>query len=214
MVAATQQLVNDILPNHIDTLFFHGRSFGDYDGLFELASSLFHQQRTDHIALFDNNGERFGSDIPYEANPGKGWVRHQLIEHGIPEERILIAAGGGYHTRWENDDFVRLAAEMNWTSGAILTQPHQILRATLGMLQAMEEQRWNMSIYAAVPQDVDWNKIVYGSQGKEAKARRLHVVDELKRVRYYLAINLAPIRQLFDYLNSRNNNKLILGDMV
>lgn len=209
---ATSMLLGGHPSKPVDVLFFHGRSYGDHAGLFELAADLIHHEMVSAIALFNNEGERFGSSIPFEANPGKTWHREQLIKYGVPEDRILFAAKGGYHTKWENDDFLRLAAEQGWSSGVILTQPHQLLRATLGMVRAMQEQRYVMEIYTVTPPATNWYEVVKGSQGMEAKPRVDYIVDELVRMaKYQQSGGLVSFAELFAYLEKRDKNELVLG---
>lgn len=196
----------------VDALFFHGRSFGDYTGLFELTAELASSDRVGAVVLFGNEGQRMGSSVPFEANPGKTWCREQLIGYGVSDDKILFAQEGGYHTKWENQDFVRLAGKRGWLSGVILTQPHQILRATLGMIRAMQEQQYGMEIYTAIPSQVPWGEVVKGSQGREEKPRIEHIKDELARVaRYQQNGDIASFEDLFAYLESRDKGKLVLG---
>ncbi len=209
---ATVMLLSGRPTKPVDALFFHGRSFGDHMGLFELAANLMDNRLVNVVVLFNNEGERFGSNIPFEANPGKTWHKDQLIKYGVSEDRILFTAEGGRHTKWENDDFLRLATERGWLSGAILTQPHQLLRATLGMVRAMQEQQYAMNVYTVAPSTTDWNEIVNGSQGMEAKPRVDHIVDELVRVaKYQQSGDLVSFAELFEYLEKRGKNELVLG---
>ncbi|MDO8573443.1 MAG: hypothetical protein Q7R77_01705 [Candidatus Daviesbacteria bacterium] len=209
---ATTMLLSGRPTKPVDVLFFHGRLFGDDTGLFELAADLVKNKMVGIVALFGNEGERVGSNIPFEANPGKTWYRKQLIEYGVPPDQIIFAAEGGYHTELESDGFLTLAAEKGWLSGAILTQPHQLLRATLGMVRAMQQQWYVMNVYTVTPPTTNWNEIVFGSQGMEAKPRVDHIVDELVRVaKYQQDGGLVSFTELFAYLEKRDRNELVLG---
>ncbi len=198
----------------VDALFFHGRSFGDYTGLFELTKELVEARLVRRILLFGNEGERVGSTVPYESNPGKTWCRQQLLNHGIDDEMILDTPGGGYYTKLESNDFVRLCAQKDWTSGVTLTQPHQLLRATLGTIRSLEQQKYGMEIYTATPTDTPWEEDVSGSQGLEVKQRKAHIPDELMRIRLYQEKgDLASFPELFGYLKLRERGLLRLGHL-
>ena len=198
---ATTMLLSHEPTNLVDALFFHGRSFGDTTNLFKLAADFQLEGRTHFIALFNNEGERNGSNIPYEANPGKTFFRSMLIDQKVDPNAIVYTRPGGYHTRMENDDFLDLSQQLNWKSGVILTQPHQLLRAMLGMLKAMQETNYFMDIHTLAPKSTPWFDEVSGSQGVESKLRVDHIKDEFERIaKYQQAGQLASFEDLFQYL--------------
>lgn len=212
---ANSMLLSGRPTKPVDALFFHGRGFGDYTGLFELTKDLVEARLVRRILLFGNEGERVGSSVPYEVNSGKTWCRQQLLEHGIDNEIILDMPPGGYHTKWESDDFVKFCAQNRWTSGVILTQPHQLLRATLGMIVSMEQQKYGMEVYTASPTNTPWQEVVKGSQGRGGEKPRIgHIADELIRIpRYQRKGDLASFPELFGYLELRERGLLRLGNL-
>lgn len=209
---ATAMVLSGRPSRPVDTLFFHGRSYGDYTGLFELTRDLVDSRLVRTVLLFGNEGQRVGSDIPFQSNPGRTWCRQQLIANGVSEGVIFDAPLGGYHTRWESNDFLTVCIQNDWTSGVILTQPHQLLRAMLGMVKAMQERAYMMAVYTAAPTNTPWQEVVRGNQGMELKRREDHISDELMRIpRYQAAGDLASFQELFGYLAMRDNGKLVLG---
>ena len=208
---ATVMLLSGQPRGGVDVLFFHNRSFGDYTGLFEIARAMIRQ--VGFITITNNEGERVGSITPYEANPGMSWCINQLTQkHRVPPEKILHPDMRAFHTRHENEAFVKQAEERGWLSGVILAQPHQLLRATLGMVQAMEQSGYMMAIYTAAPPDTPWQAEVRGNQGFQEKPRVDHIRDELERVfRYQATGELASFDELFTYLKARDIGKLFVG---
>ena len=201
---ATLRVLSDWPPKPVEAVFFHGRSFGDDTGLFELVSQMYHQGIVRQVALFNNEGERVGSSIPYQANPGKTHYRLRLQEMGVGSDRILFA-DPGYNTRQENETFCQLAATEGWESAVIVTQPHQLLRAMLGMVKVMAETNYWMEIYTAAPRTTPWQEVVRGSQGLESKPRLAHIKDELDRILTYQGTgDLASLAELFTYFEQRD----------
>lgn len=208
---ATVMLLSGEPRQPVDVLFFHNRSFGDYTGLFEIAEEMFRRERVRFIAVTNNEGERVGSTVPFEANPGKTWCINNLLTQGIPIENISYPHAMAFHTRQENAAFLELSIQRSWTKGVILTQPHQLLRAMLGMVQAMEKTGYVMEIFTATPPSTPWQEEeVSGNQGLESKPRIDHIPDEWERVRKYQASgDLATFEQLFDYLEAREKGNLL-----
>lgn len=212
---ATVMLLSGQPRNPVDVLFFHNRSFGDDTDLFEMAGEMFQAGRVRLIAVTNNEGERFGSTTPFEANPGMTYyIRHLTEEQQIPSEYILHPSTKAFNVREENDAFLELSSQNRWRSGIILSQPHQLLRAMLGMVQAMDERGYLMEIYTAAPISTPWLEEVHGSQGAERKPRIEHILDELERVYLYQDTGeLAPFGQLFEYLEAREKGRLVLGPL-
>lgn len=208
---ATLMLSSGAPQQPVDVLFFHNRSFGDYTGLFEIAGEAFHRGRTRFIAVTNNEGERFGSTTPFEANPGMTECIRLLTEvQQIPPEMIIAPETKAFHVRQENAAFLELSRQRSWRTGIILTQPHQLLRTMLGMVQAMEQQEYHMEVYTTAPSSTPWQEVVRGSQGIDSKPRVEHIADELERIHHYQGTGeLATFDQLFDYLNARGSERLL-----
>lgn len=199
----------------VDVLFFHNRSFGDYTDLFEMAGEIFRKGSVRFVTVTNNEGERFGSTIPFEANPGMTeCIRCLTEEQQIPSENILVPKTKAFHTRQENNTFLELSRQNSWRSGVILTQPHQLLRAMLGMVQAMGKEGYQMEVYTAAPPSTPWQEIVKGNQGVDLKPRVEYIADELERIyRYQASGELATLDELFEYLKAREGGSLILGSV-
>lgn len=209
---ATVMLSSGEPQQPVDVLFFHNRSYGDYTGLFEIARKMFEEGRVRFIAVTNNEGERVGSTIPFEANPGKTWCIENLMAQQIPAGNILYPYTMAFQTREENNAFLELSRQMEWKEGVILTQPHQIVRPMLGMVQAMHNNGYQMKVYTAIPRFTPWQEVVRGNQGTEFKPRFDHIEDERKRISDYQASGeLATFDQLLDYLKARDDGSLILG---
>lgn len=209
---ATVMVLSGQPQKPVDVLFFHNRSYGDYTDLFEIAGEMFRRGRVRLIAVTNNEGERYGGTNPFEANPGKTWCIENLLTQGIPIESIIYPDTMTFHTRQENDAFLELSIQRSCRKGVILTQPHQLLRAMLGMLQAMKEVGYVMEIFTASPPSTPWQEVARGNQGTESKPRVDHIRDELERVCTYQASGeLASFDNLFAYLEARDTGRLLVG---
>lgn len=187
-------------PKPVDVLFFHSRAFGDETGLFELASALYHEGLVKQVILPNTEGEREGSFIPFEANRGKIAYTSDLVQMGVSKKDILYG-GSGKNTKTESEGFLALAKEKSWNTAVVLAQPHQILRAILGLVKSMEQQNYWIYAYPVIPSYTPWQEVVSGSQGFEKKTREEHIRDEYDRiVRYQQQGYLASFDELFNYL--------------
>jgi hypothetical protein len=206
---AALKLGSDRPSGPVDALFFFGRSYMDAsrDGLFALAVDLYEKGMVGCIIIPGTEGERFGSDKPGEANPGKTAWKDRLVRMGIPEEAVIFS-DPGYHTKAEGDAFLTEAIRRNWKSAIYIANPHQVVRAGLGLVKTINKDGRLSAFraYAAVPTSVNWQKKVMGSQGLDLKPRDEHIADETNRIRrYQTKKDLATFGELFDYLNRRDN---------
>ncbi len=199
---ATLLVLTDKLPQQTDALFLHGRSYGDDEGLFELVSQLYKDGRIKSVIIPGTDGRRHGASIPGEAWPGqKAWMK-KLKELGVDKVHL---SDPGYNTRTETDSFLKASSEKGWKSVAVLTQPHQILRAMLGTVKSMEERNTWIRVYALIPPNTSWGSEVFGSQGEKSLPRIDHIKEELVRIhRYQEKGDLASFEQLFMYIAVRN----------
>lgn len=196
----------------VDVLFFHDRSYGDFTNLFEIAGNLYRTGATEFIATPNTDGARFGKNIPREASPGMDWTVKHLQEQQVPLESIFHPETPSHHTWEENNSFLELSMKMEWRSGIILAQPHQLLREMLGMVLIMNKSQYQMEIYTAAPIFTPWHEVVYVNQGFESKPRLLNIKNELQRVyEYQQKGDLATFEELFAYLEARERGSLRLG---
>lgn len=200
------------VPTNLDAVFFHNRSYGDDTNLPRLAAEIIRMGRARFIAVTNNEGERFGSDIPYEANPGKTYYIDRLLSIGVPTYTIVVPERPAFHAREENKAFIELSEQKGWKSAIILAQPHQLLRSMLGAVQEMNQSGYMMMLFAAAPDFTNWQQIVRGSQGLEEKTREEHIQDEFGRIiRYQKSGELATFDELSEYYRAREKGSLRLG---
>jgi hypothetical protein len=188
----------------VEALFFHGRSYGDDDGLFEIAADLSKNGIADCVVVNGSNGERVGSTVPREAWPGKDEYTERLKSLGV--ENIVYSAPA-FTTRHENDVFLNLAFEKSWTKVCVLCQPHQALRTMLGFVKAMIERDHFLRIYTVTPESTSWSRMVHGSQGAKHLTRFEHIEEEWRRIENSSqyrreGVNLATFEELLGYLRS------------
>lgn len=211
---ANLMLLSGRPQKHVDVLFFHNRSFGDYTGLYEMARSMYQERQARFIAITNNEGETYLNPTePFVANPGKTECIRKLTEGSrILRRRILIPEMKALHTREENTAFLDLSIKEGWESAVILAQPHQVLRPFLGLIQTMRQAGYWMDVYAAAPSSTPWLEEVKGNQGEQMKARSEHIDEELGRIYLRQSTNeLASFEQLFAYLEAREQGTLVLG---
>ncbi len=209
---ATVRVLSDRPTQPVDAVFFHARSHGDNTGLIEIVGEMVAAGRAEFVAITNNEGERWGSHLPYEATPGKTEYKRYLIANGVPENKIVTPDLQAFNTREENAAFVEQAAKERWTTGAILTQPHQLLRTMLGAVQAMNQLGYIMELYAITPTTTPWQELVRGNQGIEEKAREEHIKAEYERIVLRQSTGeLATFDELFAYWNQRGSLRLTRG---
>ncbi len=215
LATATTVLLSDAPSNPVDAVFFFGRSFFDAEkgGIFRVAATLVQQGNARQLFLADSEGERMGETTPRIANPGKSLWTDRLHRLGVTQNQILYAPHltpreHGFNTKTEAEAFLHTAADSGYKTAAILTQPHQLVRAMLSVVKTMEQQEIDMDIWCITPQSTDWTKQVMGSQGMERKPRIEHVQDEIQRIfRYQQTGDIATFDELFTYLTRRDKQE-------
>jgi hypothetical protein len=210
LTEATVMVLSDHPTYPADGVLLFTRSYGDQDGILETASDLINERKVKYILMADTEGERLGEKIPYQANPGKSIWTNQLVKRGVPKDQIIYCphptpGERGFHTGQEASAMVKESAKQGIQSAVILTQPHQLLRATLAVLKAINDEKYNLCAYSISPKgQTDWLKPVRGSQGKELKPRQEHIADEINRIyAYQCKGDLPSFAVLFDYLQNR-----------
>ena len=206
---------NDKPVEPVDILYFFGRSFLDApkQGLYQMAVDLYKQRMVRKIIIPGTEGERLGEDIPRMAQPGKTLMKNRLVGMGIPDEDVEFGASG-FHTRQEGDAFLKYSMENNLFRAIALTNPHQIVRAMLGLVKKINDDHLPVAVYAVVPSlnTFDWGRMVKGSQGLEFKPRFKHLYQELNGISTYqrkVPPDLATFDELFEYIKIRNSGRAI-----
>jgi|SRR3989344_2111688 len=211
----TEVLLNDRPPKPVDAVFFFGRSYFDAGkkDIFQVATDMIKEGRAKYIFIPDSEGQRVGGTIPREANPGKTLWTDRLVRLGVDKNQIIycphpIPGELGFHTRNESDAFLRTAANKGLNTAVVLTNPHQIVRAMLGVVKTINDTGQEIDVWCMVPDTTGWNKRVMGSQGKELKPRRDHVPSEIDRIfKYQAQADLASFDDLYAYLAKRDNRQ-------
>ncbi|EKD94507.1 MAG: hypothetical protein ACD_26C00034G0042 [uncultured bacterium] len=210
LVKASMMVLSDYPSEPVDTIFLFSRSPEDSIAVVELASDLILGGIAKFILLADQDGEKWKRIIKYEANPGKNYYIKQLIKNGVSSDKIILCSHQvkdqiGFNTREESDSFLLMSAKKNYKTAVLVTQPHQILRATLGTLKTNIDKKYNMKFWCATPQSIDWYEKAGGSQGLEVKPRIDHIQDEVERViKYQQKGDLATFQEFFDFIKNRD----------
>lgn len=216
LTKATTILLRDSPPGPVDAVFFFGRSYFDAgkQDIFTVAADFIKQNKAKYLLLVDSEGERAGETIPHVANPGKSLWTDRLVRLGVDKDRILysphlVPGERGFNTKTEAEAFLQTSAENGFKTAAVLTQPHQIVRAMLSVVKTIHQKGLPMDVWCMVPQSIDWNKRVKGSQGMARKPRVEHIGYEIERIfRYQAAGDIASFDELFAYLTRRDNQQL------
>ena len=200
---ATTMLLSEAPPGEsVDTIFFHARAWGDEDGLFPLAAEIFHAKNAATISINGGKGGPAGNTIIGEDWPGCSAYAAMLRILGVKSIRFTRPA---IHSKEENNAFLELAIEQQWRSGIILGQPHQVLRALMGMIVSMYDHTYWMRVYAVAPKNTDWQKLVYAPHTSILIPRFERIKDELDRIPIYQAKgHLCSYDELFVYLEERS----------
>ncbi len=191
-------------PTHpIDAVFFHGLASGNDDNdIFNVAASLYLYQRATYVAINGSEGERFGGVIPGEAWAGYTVWRQRLILAGISANWILPTEPA-FNTKEDCEAFLKLARERKWTSAAVLTQPHQMLRTMLSWVKTMQDASYMMRLHPVTQRPMNWNKRSFGSQAAVEESRFAQITKEFERIPVYQKKgDLATLEELVAYLTS------------
>lgn len=203
-------LVNDKPTNPTDILYFFGRSYLDAPkhGLYQIAVDLYKQEMVRKIIVPGTEGERLGENVPGMARPGKTAMKNRLVRMGIAEEDVIFS-DQGFHTRQEGDAFLKYSNENNLRRAIALTNPHQIVRAMLGLVKKINEDDLPIAVYTFVPEPgtFNWGRMVKGSQGLERKPVFKHFFQELNGISTYqrkIPPDVATFEELFEYIKRRD----------
>ncbi len=191
----------------VDTVFVFGRALGDFEGdanitgLLDFAVDLY----IDCASSITVPGYNPPARENHTDYPGGHAWRDYLINQEVNEGDIFLTSGEMrvQHTRSEGDEFIECARKEGWRSALILANPHQILRAMLGLVKTLKIFNYHMCLYPAAPPRVAWRKEVYGSKGQRRLRRHEHINEEWARIQRYQAQgDLASLAELRDYLLS------------
>jgi hypothetical protein len=198
--------LSDGPPKPVDAIFLHTRAKGDDDQLFEIAAKALRTGLARYVITNGSDGQS------HRRGPGSGWAGKDawvkaLRKLGIRETAILLCQPA-LDTREENTQFLETAVSHGFKRVAILAQPHQVLRAMLGLLKEMDLQKHYLQVYVMTPQSCPWWRKVYGSQGLHLKPRFEHIEDEASRIEKYATKgDLATPSEYFAYLKHRDQVK-------
>lgn len=195
----------------VDILYFFGRSYLDAskEALYQMAVDLYKQKMVKKIIVPGTEGERLGGIIPRESQPGKTLMKNRLVKMGVDEDDVVFNEPG-YHTKAEGDAFLRYSAEHNLNRVVVLTNPHQITRAMLGLIKTIDDKDLPIDVYAVTPNPsrFDWQRRVKGSQGLERKPRYMHIQDEIDRIKLYQDKgDLASFDEALSYMARRSMSR-------
>lgn len=185
----------------VDAIFFHTRARDDDDDLFEIAADFYHYGQVKSIIFTGSDGQGM-DNIPKGGWPGQDAYLKRFKKLGVPR-RVILLSRIARNTREENHEFLKIAKERRFKKIAILTQAHQLLRATAGLIAEIRQEHYPLQIYCIAPKNTDWQKIVRGSQGKNPKKRLDHAEDEYHRVvKYTRKGDIAKPREFFAYFQT------------
>ncbi len=207
----TDLLWKDRPKESVDVLYFFGRSFFDAHkgGLYKIAVELYKQKIVKKIIIPGTEGERLDEATPRVAHPGKTLMKNRLVKMGIDEDDVVFSEPG-YHTKAEGDAFLRYSVEHNLHRALVLTNPHQITRAMLGLIKTIDDNSLPVDVYAVTPNPskFDWQRRVKGSQGMERKKAFEHIQDEIDRIKLYQNKgDLATFDEALSYMVRRDMTK-------
>lgn len=201
----------------VDAALVFGRACLDYedtpdnDGILEIAANLYYHNLVHTIVInpMPEPRDQDGNEVP-TTYPGKeAWIEN-LTRLGVAQGDIDFFIPRNpkepcSHTLLEGEGFLRLAKAKGWNSAVAIANPHQILRAMLGLVYSMnphkEFEGYKMKILPVLPTITSWSAEVYGSQGRMLMPRHEHIHSEWERIeRYTEKGDLASIQELHEYL--------------
>lgn len=213
LIRATDRVLTDRPIASVDAAFFIGRSWFDAEkwGVYGVCEEFYRSGRVRYVALYGSDGQLHGTLEPNIAAPSKHYARARLVKLGVPDDDIFDSALANpleNNTKTETQGLLKLAEEKGWKRVVAVANPHQVLRAMLGMVKIINDRGLDIDVYTAAPTNTNWEKRVRGSQGKEWKTRSAHIDDEYIRIpRYQASGDLASVEELFRYLEIRDDRQ-------
>jgi hypothetical protein len=186
----------------VDAIFFHARSHGDYEHLFETVVSFYGICLARNIAINGGDGSHRDSNILGEAWPGGDFWKDKLLDYGIEEQRIH-STPTAYNTKQENDFFVSLAEKEGWRSAVIAAQPHELIRAYLGAVKSMADQKYLIRLSTLWPVSKtmpDWRRAIYAYSAMLTPEQILLIPEGSSRYRSRFDLVPEQITRLPEYI--------------
>lgn len=218
-------LADEIPPEGVDFVFFHGRARGDERALLQYAAKLLKEGKVKQIVLPGYDGQTFDPNLSYHDQYEQGKQKYvssvgrsgfaQMLDEELDKigyepglnGPIFFTSAQARSTKEENEALLEYVDKNGLKSGVLLAHPHQLPRAMLGMVATINTHHSGLTVYTVHPPETDWDAIVRGSQGQNPMPRRDHALPEAKRIlTYQKKGDLATTAQLLDYYNRRDGN--------
>ncbi len=207
---AQEMVLSDRPTESVDAALFFGRSWFDAEkwGVYQLMKDFYDHEVVKYIVLYGSEGQRFGDTIPNVVGPGKRFARDRLVKMGVPNESILdskLEDSRKNNTLEEGKGMINLVKAHGWNRVVAVANPHQLLRATLGLVKIINNPaETTIDLWTAAPLNTDWNKRVRGAQGEHLGLRSDHITLENKRIPIYQDKgDIASFEEYFAYRESR-----------
>lgn len=211
---AVSLVLADNLPlGGVDVLCYHGRSFGDEDPILSAVADITKGGKANYVIIPGDNGERVGEKGKQLANIGREEIVNRLCSLGVKPEVMLVSSKDALHTRAETTAFFSLILNRRFTKIGVIAHPHQLLRIMLGTVNELNRLKIFLPVYSTYPAHTDWEEVVFGSQGRESKPRREHILDEMIRIPVYQQKgDLATFEELAEYYRARGDKNKIFPE--
>ena len=161
---------------------------------------FFERKRTVPIYIPGYDGKNVGQGEDGYPGPEKwGGILKSLNVNSL----IYKVQGGGFNTKTEFDDFLKLAISKGSHVVIAVTQQEHALRAMLGAVQSLMDvgKSREIMVIPAWPANVDWARPCYGSQGEGPYSRMDWIKQEWDRIpRYQAQGDLCTFEELIEYL--------------
>lgn len=211
---AQEKVLNDRPTEPVDAALFFGRSWFDAEkwGVYQLMKDLYGQGMIKYIVLYGSDGQKFGETVPDVVGPGKRFARDRLVKMGVPNKSILdseLEDPIKNNTLEEGKGMINLVKARGWKRVVAVANAHQLLRATLGLVQIIDDQEGTpIDLWTAAPSDTDWKRRVRGAQGEHFGPRSDHITLENNRIPIYQKNgDIASFEKYFAYIQNRGQER-------
>lgn len=203
-------LADNLPSSGVDVLCYHGRSFGDENPILATVAKIVKSGKASRVIIPGSNGERAGEEGKGLANVGKEEIIKRLCSLGVEPGVMLFSDPDALHTRAETTAFFSLIVNNGLTKIGVIAHPHQLPRIMLGTVNELNRLGIHLPVYSTYPDYTDWEEVVFGSQGKENKPRREHILDEMVRIpQYQHKGDLSTFTELANYYMTRGSENVI-----
>ena len=186
-------------PDATDAAYLFTNTSDNQASVFEGAQKLYQRGIVDLFLIMDGP-----DDTGY---PGaKEWLSH--LQKYIPKKNIKLVEfknSENLNTYSESQNVVMYARKNKIDALHIVAAPFHMLRAFMTIASEAIKENAGLRVYPWYGSELDWERSVLHSQGRETATRRQFVRKEMQKIRSYQIKpgNIMPTWEITNYVQTR-----------